>query len=131
MARTDTLTPRQRRFTTAMLNAPSVDKAATAAGVSLRTAWRWLKLPIVKVALSEALDAALADATRQTVAAMAGAVSTLVQIHRAGDMPPASRVSAARALLVGGPALREAFDLAERVSALEGLEREHSNKLVE
>jgi len=128
MARTDTLTPRQRRFTTAMLNAPSVDKAATAAGVSLRTAWRWLKLPIVKAALSEALDAALADVTRQTVAAMGEAVRTLSAVHQDREQPAGARVSAARAILTGGPALREAFDLAQRVGELERLQNEHTEK---
>jgi len=119
MARTDALTARKRRFVMAMMTSPSLVLAASQAGISRRTAERYMADPAVKRALSEALDGVLADVTRQVVGEMAGAVRTLAAIHEAGDMPPAARVSAARSLLVGGPALREAFDLGARVAALE------------
>jgi len=131
MAANDNLSARKRRFVAALLTEPTILDAARACGLSERTAHRYVRDPAVKAALSAALDDVLAGVTRQTVAAMGAAVRTLAAIHEAGDMPPAARVSAARSLLVGGPALREAFDLGARVAALEGLEREHSNKLVE
>jgi len=123
------LSAKKRRFVGAMLTAGTILDAAKAAHVSERTAHRYLDDPDVKQALSAALDDLLAAVTRQVVGEMAGAVRTLAAIHEAGDIPPGARVSAARAILVGGPALREAFDLGARVAALEEvLQNEHIEK---
>jgi len=124
MAANDNLSARKRRFVTAMLTAGTILDAAKAAGVSERTAHRYLDDPDVKRALSVALDDLLADVTRQVVGEMAGAVRTLAAIHEAGDVAAAARVSAARAILGSGVTLREALDLTARVAALEVLERE-------
>ena len=124
MAASGNLSARKRRFVTAMLTAGTILDAAKAAGVSERTAHRYLDDPDVKRALSVALDDLLADVTRQVVGEMAGAVRTLAAIHEAGDVAAAARVSAARAILGSGVTLREALDLTARVAALEVLERE-------
>ena len=52
---------------------------------------------------------------------MVGAVETLEAIHQDPDAPTGARVSAARAILDAGPRLRDALDLAERVTKLEQL----------
>lgn len=113
------LRPRQRRFVAAMLTARTVREAAAAVGVTERTGLKYLANPAVKRALGQALDDALGQATRQVVKAMTGALDTLEEIHQDLDAPAGSRVSAARAILDAGPKLREALDLAERVTALE------------
>ena len=113
------LSPRQRRFVAAMLTARTVADAAQAVGVTERTGYKYLANPAVKRAFSAALDDAMAEATRRAVAAMTEALVTLEAIHQDGAAPAGARVSAARAILDAGPKLREALELAERVTALE------------
>ena len=119
MAQNDTLRPKQGAFVSALLVHPTIEAAADAAGISRRTAHRYLELEVVKAALVRSLDAAMGQATRRAVAAMTQAIRTLEAIHTDGAQPTGARVSAARAILDAGPRLREALDLAERVSALE------------
>ena len=119
MAQGGTLTRKQTAFVVALVNARTVESAAEASGISRRTAHRYLERPIVKAALASALDEALGHATRAAVGAMRSAVSTLEAIQQDEGLSPGVRVSAARAILEAGPRLREALDLAERVSALE------------
>jgi len=102
------LTARQRRFV-----------AATLAGIARVTAHRYLRNPAVKLALSDAFDEAMAQTTRQVVAAMTDALQTLKPVHSDGEKPVGVRVTAARAILEAGPRLREAIDIAERVTELE------------
>ena len=102
-----------------MMIGPTVAAAAAAAGIGERTAYRYMCDPAVKAALSEALDIALTGATVRTVTAMGAALDTLEAVHRDPDLSAGARVSAARAIIDGGPKLREGFDLAERVSELE------------
>ena len=113
------LTPGQRRLVAAMLTARSVPEAAKTAGVSLRSARRWLQVPAVKADLSAALDVALAETARRTVAAMGGALDTLEEIHGDREQPAAARVSAAGRILETGPKLAELQDLARRLAELE------------
>ena len=114
------LTTRQQRFVAAMIaGARTIEQAATQAGVTKRTGMRYMKTPAIKSAISQALDAVLAVAAGQAVAEMSDALATLRQIHQDADAPASARVSAARAILEAGPRLREALDLAERVTQLE------------
>ena len=113
------LSPRQKRFVTAMLTAKTIDQAAKVVGVTERTGQKYLADPAVKRALGRALDKALGQTTRQVVVAMTSALETLEAIHTDSDAPTGARVSAARAILDAGPRLREALDLAERVTMLE------------
>jgi len=120
MAASDSLNARKRRFVAAMFAESTILDAARVAGVSERTAHRYLKGdPDVRRALSEALDDLLAGVTRQVAGEMTGAVRTLAAVHSDGTMPAAARVAAARALLGSGVTLRDAVDLTERVAALE------------
>lgn len=113
------LSRRQRRFIAALLAAPTVEEAASSAGIGERTAYRYLGDPSVKRALSQALDGALSLATRQTVNAMTKALDTLETIHVDDEAPASARVSAARAILDTGLRLREVLDIAERLTELE------------
>ncbi|MFX1412084.1 MAG: hypothetical protein ACFFA6_17200 [Promethearchaeota archaeon] len=115
----DDLTTRQRKFITALLTARTVAEAAQTAGVCERTGLRYLADSRVKRALTEALDNAMDQATRRVVNAMTAALETLEAVHQDPDATPSARVSAARAILDAGPKLREALDLAERVTELE------------
>ena len=114
------LNRRQRQFVAALVGTPTIAAAAERAGIAESTAYRYLRDPNVKAALGQALDNALGQVTRQAVVEMAEALRTLAEIHRDEETPPAQRVSAARVIFSETPKLREAFDLAERVTALEG-----------
>ena len=119
MAGIGNLTAKQRKLVAAMLTEPTILDAARVAGVSERTAHRYLDDPGVKRAIQTALDTVLGEAMRKVVHGMGAAVGTLEILHQDKDMPPAVRVSAARAILAAGPSLREATELTDRVSALE------------
>jgi hypothetical protein len=115
-----------------MLTARTVAEAAHEVGVTERTGYKYLANPDVKQAIAQALDVVLAQATRQAVAAVIGSLDTLVEIHTDRDNPAGARVSAARAIVPLGLRLREALDLAERVTELEnrlaGVNYESANK---
>jgi hypothetical protein len=119
MGENDRLNRRQRRFVAALVEAPTIAAAAKAAGIGEATAYRYLQNPDVKQALSQALDTALGQVVARSVGEMGAALETLAEIHRDPGASDSSRVSAARVIYVEGPKLREAFDLAERVTALE------------
>ncbi len=110
---------RQWRFVAALATAPTIEAAASGAGIGERTAYTYLKAPAAKAALAQALDDAQGLATRRVVAEMIAAVATLAEIHKDPEAPAGARVSAARSILNAGPKLREALDLAERVAELE------------
>jgi len=57
MAGNDGLTTKQKRFVRAMLTAPTVEKAARAAGIAERTGTRYLTNPAVRAELSRQQDA--------------------------------------------------------------------------
>ncbi|NLX42137.1 MAG: hypothetical protein GXY79_01510 [Chloroflexi bacterium] len=119
MADSGTLTTAQRRFIASLMGARSVRDAAKKAKISERTAYRYLRDPAVKTALRELLDEAEGQAVRLAVDAMTEAIKTLSTIHKNPKAPTGARVSAARAILECAPRLREALDLAERVTELE------------
>lgn len=119
MAHCEPLNRRQKQFVMALLTSRTIGEAAEAAGIARRTAHRYLRQAAVKHALGQALDAALGQATQRAVAGMIKALETLEAIHSDLQMPAAPRVSAARAILDAGPRLREALDLAQRVTELE------------
>lgn len=119
MTKSDVLTPRQVRFVAALWTSPSIEAAAKATNVSVRTARRWLKLPPVLEALRKEQAETLAAVTRQAVGAMPGALQTLVEIHEDAATPPGARVSAARAVLESSLRFAETVDLEARVTALE------------
>jgi len=119
MTEKGSLNRRQRAFVAALVGAPTILQAAEVAGISESTAYRYLKQPAVRAALGLALDTALGQVVRRSVAAMTEALDTLEAIHLDQEQPAGSRVAAARTIFTEGPKLRESLDLAERVAALE------------
>jgi hypothetical protein len=63
----------------ALLSAASVQRAAEIAGLSTRTAWRWMADPIVRERLTEARQQYLRHTMVRLTAAASGAVSTLLR----------------------------------------------------
>lgn len=113
------LTPKAARLVAASLAAPTWKEAAALAGVSDRYARDLRATPAFREALRIARDQVLQDATARAAGGLVEAVDVLREVMSDADAPSPARVGAARVLLSATPALLEAHDLAERVSALE------------
>lgn len=127
----DGLSPVQAKAVVALLNEPSILKAAQAAGVGERTLHKWLND-------DEEFIAAYRQARRQTFTQAIGltmrytpiAVNTLAKVMVDTKAPYASRVAAATSLLRFGRESVELDDLAARVDSLERLQNVPAPRLV-
>jgi hypothetical protein len=105
-------------FVTNLLSGAGVEGAARAAGISVRTAWRWIHDPAVLARLREARKDAMNAAMARLQEAAAGAVDCLCEVQREGESESA-RVSAARCILEQALRAAELGDLEERLAKLE------------
>jgi hypothetical protein len=115
----DGLTAAQAKALEALVNEPSLSRAAAAAGVNERTLRRWLQLAAFRDALLRARRDAFGQAIGLTQKYAVAAVATLGKVMSDNATPPSSRVSAAGLILKFGREGVELDDLAERVEALE------------
>jgi len=97
----------------------SVEQAARQTGWSERTIFRRLRDAKFCRELQAVRDDMVRRSAGMLTAAAGEAVKTLVTLM-AGNIPPATRLGAARAVLEIGIKVREVAELGERVSALEG-----------
>jgi hypothetical protein len=114
-----TLNARQEQAVLALVNEPTVIRAAAVAGVHERTLRRWLHEPVFRSALLTARRDSFSQAIGLTQKYAAVAVAALVKILQDNTVPPAAKVAAAAVLLRFGREGVELDDLAERVEALE------------
>jgi len=119
MAGTDSTTPRQKRFVAALLAAPTVTEAATQAGISEKTAWRYLGNTAVQAELTARCDVVLTQVSAGLVADMQEAREVLMENMRDPTNPAGVRVRAAVAVLDAGLRVLEVLMLARRVAAIE------------
>ena len=119
MTDNDTLSPKQRRFIGALLQARNIREAAQLAQIGERTAWRWLAEPGVKGELSARLDGMMTQVTSGAVSDMGEARAFLLAIMRSRTARDGDRVRAAGMILDGAMRLFELLALAERVARLE------------
>jgi hypothetical protein len=115
----DGLTTRQAKAVEALLQEPTVTRAAAVAGANERTLRRWMQLPVFRDALLRGRREAFAQAIGLTQKYAALAVAALVKVMQDAASPPSSRVTAAAVLLKFGREGIELDDLAERVEMLE------------
>lgn len=113
------LNHKQESAIAALLSAPTVAQAATVAGIGEGTLWRWLALPTFQTQYRAARREVVGHAVARLQAACRAAVDTLESVMANGEAAPASRVSAARAVLEMAFKAVELDDLAVRVEALE------------
>ena len=113
------LTPKAARLVAASLSASTWAEASRLAGVSDRYARDLRRTPAFRAALREARDQVLQDATARAAGGLVEAIDVLREVLRDTTSPTPARIAASRVLLATTPALLEAHDLAERVSALE------------
>jgi hypothetical protein len=107
-------------FVTALLSHAGVPDAARAAGISVRTAWRWMRDPAVQARLREIRKDAMNAAMVRLQEAASGAVDCLCEVQREGESESA-RVSAARCILEQALRAAEVGDLEERLAKLEAI----------
>jgi uncharacterized protein (UPF0147 family) len=115
----DNLQPKQEEALIALLNHPTIKKAAEAIGVSERTVHRWLDDPAFSKAFRTARRQAFTHAMSMTQQYAPAAVATLTKVATDATAPHAARASAATALLKFSRESIELDELAERVEAIE------------
>ena len=110
---------RQDQYIVALLEQPTLQKAAAAVGVSDVTLWRCLKQP----EFADAFRKARRDAFSQSVArlqhASSAAVGTLLRVMTDKEAPASSRVRAAEVVLSTAFKGIELDDIEARVAELE------------
>ncbi len=113
------LTPKQEQALIALLNEPTIERAAKTAGVGERTLHRWLEEPAFSRAYRRARREAFAQAMGASQRYAPLAVQTLAKIMADATLSVSARVSAATALLKFSRESIELDDLATRVDDLE------------
>ena len=113
------LTPKQESAIVALLNEPTIARAASSINMAERTLYRWLDDPAFSGAYRRARREAFAQAIALTQRYAPAAVHALAKIMSDETATHASRVSAASALLRFSRESLELDDLAARLEALE------------
>lgn len=117
--RPNSLSPDQERTILALLEHPTVKKAAEAAGVGMRTVYNWLEEPEFSAAYRKARREAFAQAMAMSQKYAPLALQALAKIVHDETKPCSARVSAASAILKFSRESLELDDLAARLAALE------------
>lgn len=113
------LTPAEQRFLQCLLTYPTKTAAAQAAGISERSATRYLANEEFQGEYKRAFTELVTEATRQAQQALSPALSALRDIVEDTSESASSRIAAARSLLEYGVKLSELYDLTARIAALE------------
>ncbi len=115
----DGLTVKQAKALSALLSAPTLEKAAAACGQSESTLLRYLKNDDFKAEYQAARRELVSLAVTGLQRASHGAVGVLIAVADDKEAPSSSRVSAARTILDYSLRAIELEDLQGRVEALE------------
>lgn len=107
------------RFAGTMLAYPTIAQAADAAGISPRTASRWLRSTEFKAIYADTREATLEATLGMLRALSVGACEALGQVVRNPDAAPTARTNAARSILDSMLRLTELQDLDKRLKTLE------------
>lgn len=103
----------------ALISEPTLKEAAKKAGIGEATLWRWLQDPEFQDKYRTARRQAVSQSITQLQKISSEAVETLREVMNSKETPPASRVTAARAVLEMSIKAVEVEDLAVRIEALE------------
>src|SRR5262245_18148659 len=115
----DNLSPKQEEAIIALLNCPTVKKAAEQVDVNERTLHRWMDEEGFSREWRKARRQAFSHAISLTQQYAPMAVATLTKIANDQSAPHSARVSASTALLKFSRESIELDELAERVAAVE------------
>lgn len=115
------MTLKHEKLLAALLNSPTIDSAATVAGISRATAMRFLKDEEFVVAYRDARREVVSHSITSLQAACSNAVATLCAVCDDTEAPASSRVASAKAILETSLRAVEIDDLAARVESLEAM----------
>ena len=110
---------RQDQYIVALLEHPTLQKAASAVGVSDVTLWRCLKQPEFAEAFRKARREAFSQSVARLQHASNAAVGTLLRVMTDKEAPASSRVRAAEVVLSTAFKGIELDDIEARVAQLE------------
>jgi transposase len=113
------LSRQQEQTIAALLACPSIQAAASQAGVAEKTVYRWLKEPAFATAYREARTAILEHAIVQVQQHTSTAVLTLRDVMQDTEGSSSARVSAARTVLELAFKILEVESLEQRIAELE------------
>jgi hypothetical protein len=116
----DGLTPTQEQAILALMNEPTVTRAAELVQVDPRTIYRWLETPEFASAFRRTRREAFAQAMAATQKYAGLAVNSLAKVMSDANANPQARVAAASALLKFSRESLEIDSLVERIEQLEG-----------
>jgi hypothetical protein len=122
------LTTAQEKAILALLDEPTVDRAAKAAGVGRRSLYRWMDDPDFSKAYRKARRESFSQAMSASQKYAPVAVQVLAKIMTDATLSVSARVSAATALLKFSRESIELDDLATRVDDLERSMKEASER---
>ena len=105
----------------ALLSSRSVEDAARAANVAVRTLYRWLKEPDFCAAYREAKRTSFAQAVARLHQMSSAAVSTLGKVMVDPATPPSAKIRAADSILNHTARAIELDDIEARLSVLEAV----------
>ena len=115
---------RHDRAILALLQYPSVPKAAEALGIHAATLWRWLKKPAFQKKLHEARCELFSQCLGRLQQGSSAATSTLFRVMTDQQAPASSRVRAAECILKLSQAGLDREDLLFRIAQLEAKQSE-------
>jgi hypothetical protein len=108
---------KQSLFIAAKLTGAKTGDAAATAGISMRTAYRWMNSVQFQMQLREVQKDVLERATSRLTAATMDAVCTLHSLLQ--DPMPTIRLRAAESIIDCGWKMRDQLDLVSRIAQLE------------
>jgi hypothetical protein len=110
---------KQEETIAALLTQRNLDEAAKAAGISMRTLMRWLKLPEFQAAYREARRTAYSQAVAKLQQGATAAATTLLKVMLDQRTPASVKVRAAECVMNHSSKAIEIEDVEFRVAELE------------
>jgi hypothetical protein len=110
---------KQEQTIAALLTQRNLDEAAKAAGISMRTLMRWLKLPEFQAAYREARRTAYSQAVAKLQQGATAAATTLLKVMLDQGTPASVKVRAAECVMNHSSKAIEIEDVEFRVAELE------------
>ena len=118
-AKTSNFTRKKEKAIAALLTTDTVEQAASVAGIAESTLYRWLKEPVFLEQYRKARKAAVDQAISTLQERANKAARALVDIAEDKEMPPSTRVAAAREILQTSIRGIERDDFERRLEELE------------
>ena len=118
-AKTSNFTRKKEKAIAALLTTDTVEQAASVAGIAESTLYRWLREPVFLEQYRKARKAAVDQAISTLQERANKAAKALIDIAEDQEMPPSTRVAAAREILQASIKGIERDDFERRLEELE------------